>query len=103
MHPLLIHLSRQKFLITQMMLMKLMVLNKTMRLIPPKQSNEADRAQEGMAGHQNVSIKGAQGVQLPEESVPASIKRSLMERHPNTSIFEVINSLRFYSHFEGYI
>ena len=33
MHPLLIHLSRQKFLITQMMLMKLMVLNKTMRLI----------------------------------------------------------------------
>jgi len=69
-----------------------------------KQSNEADRAQECMAAHQNVSMKGAQGVQLPEKSVPASNKPSLMERHPNASIFEVINSLWFfYCHYESYI
>ncbi|XP_025802241.1 uncharacterized protein LOC112881664 isoform X2 [Panicum hallii] len=55
---------------------------------PSNQSNEADRAQGGIAEHQNVSIKGAQRVQLPEKSVPASNKRNLVERHPNASTYE---------------
>jgi hypothetical protein len=70
---------------------------------PSNQSNEADRAQGGIAEHQNVSIKGAQRVQLPEKSVPASNKRNLVERHPNASTYEVTNSLWFYSHYEGYV
>ncbi|RCV14694.1 hypothetical protein SETIT_2G444900v2 [Setaria italica] len=55
---------------------------------PSKKSSEAGCAQEGTAEHQNALIGGAQGVQLPEKSVPASKKRSLMERHPNASTYE---------------
>lgn len=68
-----------------------------------RNNDKADPSkQEGMAGHQNASIKGVHGVQLAEKSVPTSNKRSLMERHPNASTYEVINSLCFYSHSEGY-
>ncbi|CAN6351548.1 unnamed protein product [Urochloa humidicola] len=51
-------------------------------------TNGADQAQKGTARHQNVSIEGAQGVQLPEKYVPATNKRSLMEKHPNAYTYE---------------
>ncbi|KAF8680708.1 hypothetical protein HU200_045548 [Digitaria exilis] len=54
-----------------------------------RNNDKADPSkQEGMAGHQNASIKGVHGVQLAEKSVPTSNKRSLMERHPNASTYE---------------
>ncbi|CAL5060851.1 unnamed protein product [Urochloa decumbens] len=51
-------------------------------------TNGADHAQQGTAGHQTVSIEGAQGVQLPEEYVPATNKRNLMEKHANAYTYE---------------
>ncbi|CAN6200392.1 unnamed protein product [Urochloa humidicola] len=46
------------------------------------QTNGDDHAQQGMVGHRNVSVEGAQGVQ-----VPATNKRSLMEKHPNSCTY----------------
>ncbi|CAM0145104.1 unnamed protein product [Urochloa decumbens] len=51
-------------------------------------TNGADHAQQGTAGQPNVSIEGAQGVQLPEKYVPATNKRSLMEKHPNACTYK---------------
>jgi hypothetical protein len=56
-----------------------------------QQNDESGRAQEGTSEHQNELLRGAHGVQLPENSAPASKKRSLMERHPNASTYEVID------------
>ncbi|CAD6205620.1 unnamed protein product [Miscanthus lutarioriparius] len=51
------------------------------------ENSEADCGQEGMAGHQNASVKGAEG-RVSEKAVPASKKCSLMERNPNASTYE---------------
>ncbi|CAN6169357.1 unnamed protein product [Urochloa humidicola] len=51
-------------------------------------TNGDDHAQQGMVRHRNVSVEGAQGVQLPEKHVPATNKRSLMEKHPNACTYE---------------
>ncbi|XP_066386785.1 telomere repeat-binding protein 2-like isoform X2 [Miscanthus floridulus] len=51
------------------------------------ENSEADCGREGMAGHQNASVKGAEG-RVSEKAVPASKKCSLMERNPNASTYE---------------
>ncbi|WVZ67190.1 hypothetical protein U9M48_016306 [Paspalum notatum var. saurae] len=52
---------------------------------PSKENDGVDRAQEGMVRHQDASVKGADGVQLPEKSFPVSNKCRPTERNPNAS------------------
>jgi hypothetical protein len=67
----------------------------------PSNSNvnyEADSDRESMVGHQNASVKGAEG-QLSEKSVFTSKKRVLVERIPKASTYQALLPFQIIRHF----
>jgi hypothetical protein len=67
----------------------------------PSNSNEnyeADSDRESMVGHQNASVKGAEG-QLSEKYVFTSKKRLLVERIPKASTYQALLPFQIISPF----